>query len=133
MGQTGFPKPNYCTHKSMLALMTGGAAEYPSFSALPLYHGFGHHSGLRCMYFGVPFTLFFPHLPLTAANITRCWKTSTMPQMKETQLAAVPYVLKVLHFTVSKLMRCSYWPRQRKGFRCSLPFPAYLLPVQLYP
>jgi acyl-CoA synthetase (AMP-forming)/AMP-acid ligase II len=42
-GSTGFPKPVYITHYGLIANM---ATSFPKtgFSALPLFHGFGHFS-----------------------------------------------------------------------------------------
>ena len=41
--QTGFPKPVYISHSSMIANVAGFVSK-PGFSALPVYHGFGHYS-----------------------------------------------------------------------------------------
>ena len=90
-----------------MALDTIAGGSETSFSSQRLTR----HS-FRCMYFAVPFSLFFPHLPLTAANIVRCYDTSpkTTPvslskiswlintNLREQQLfCAVAYVLKVRH------------------------------------
>jgi acyl-CoA synthetase (AMP-forming)/AMP-acid ligase II len=42
-GSTGFPKPVYITHYGLIANIALSAA-LPGFSALPLFHGFGHFS-----------------------------------------------------------------------------------------
>jgi len=42
-GSTGFPKPVYITHIAMIANIAGFVAK-TGFSALPVYHGFGHYS-----------------------------------------------------------------------------------------
>lgn len=91
-GSTGFPKPVYVTHYGLIA---NAAVSVPKtgFSALPLFHGFGHFSIFRCLYHGKAFTLMPPHLPITSANIVRTIKSSPTPPV---QHFAVPYVLKLL-------------------------------------
>ncbi|KAL7418303.1 hypothetical protein Q5752_006759 [Cryptotrichosporon argae] len=91
-GSTGFPKPVYITHYGLIA---NAAQSLPKtgFSALPLFHGFGHFSIFRCIYHGMTFTLMPPHLPLTSANICRIIRSSPTPPV---QHFAVPYVLKLL-------------------------------------
>lgn len=91
-GSTGFPKPVYVTHYGLIA---NAAVSVPKtgFSALPLFHGFGHFSIFRCIYHGKTFTLFPPHLPITSANIVRVINSSPTPPV---QHFAVPYVLKLL-------------------------------------
>jgi acyl-CoA synthetase (AMP-forming)/AMP-acid ligase II len=42
-GSTGFPKPVYITHYGLIANIAL-SAPLPGFSALPLFHGFGHFS-----------------------------------------------------------------------------------------
>ncbi|OCH88468.1 L-aminoadipate-semialdehyde dehydrogenase [Obba rivulosa] len=91
-GSTGFPKPVFVSHKGFIANLSITLPQ-PSFSALPVYHGFGHYSSFRCMYHAVPFTLFPPHLPLTTTNICRIIKASPTHC---TQCVAVPYVIKLL-------------------------------------
>ncbi|GHJ89085.1 hypothetical protein NliqN6_5487 [Naganishia liquefaciens] len=91
-GSTGFPKPVYITHYGLIANLHSALAK-PGFSALPLFHGFGHFSIFRCIYHGQPFTLHPPHIPLTSANICRVIRSSPSPP---TQHFAVPYVLKLL-------------------------------------
>ncbi|PCH34315.1 L-aminoadipate-semialdehyde dehydrogenase [Wolfiporia cocos MD-104 SS10] len=91
-GSTGFPKPVYITHFAMIANLAGFVAK-PGFSALPVYHGFGHYSVFRCYYAGVPFALFPPHLPLTSANICKVIKATPIPCPL---CFAVPYVIKLL-------------------------------------
>lgn len=91
-GSTGFPKPVFITHYGLIA---NAAQSLPKtgFSALPLFHGFGHYSVFRCMYHGKTFTLMPPNLPLTSANICRIIRSSPTPPV---QHFAVPYVLKLL-------------------------------------
>ncbi|WVR04609.1 hypothetical protein IAU60_001620 [Kwoniella sp. DSM 27419] len=91
-GSTGFPKPVFISHYGLIA---NAAQSLPKtgFSALPLFHGFGHFSIFRCFYHGKTFTLMPPNLPLTAANICRIIKKSPTPPV---QHFAVPYVLKLL-------------------------------------
>lgn len=91
-GSTGFPKPVYVTHYGLIA---NAAVSVPKtgFSALPLFHGFGHFSIFRCIYHGKAFTLFPPHLPITSANIVKTINASPTPPV---QHFAVPYVLKLL-------------------------------------
>ncbi|OCF58832.1 L-aminoadipate-semialdehyde dehydrogenase [Kwoniella mangroviensis CBS 10435] len=91
-GSTGFPKPVFISHYGLIA---NAAQSLPKtgFSALPLFHGFGHFSIFRCFYHGKTFTLMPPNLPLTAANICRIIKNSPTPPV---QHFAVPYVLKLL-------------------------------------
>ncbi|BEI91212.1 uncharacterized protein CcaverHIS019_0400320 [Cutaneotrichosporon cavernicola] len=91
-GSTGFPKPVYVTHYGLIA---NAAVSVPKtgFSALPLFHGFGHFSIFRCIYHGKAFTLFPPHLPITAGNIVRVINASPT---RPVQHFAVPYVLKLL-------------------------------------
>ncbi|KAK8847380.1 hypothetical protein IAR55_005238 [Kwoniella newhampshirensis] len=91
-GSTGFPKPVFISHYGLLA---NAAQSLPKtgFSALPLFHGFGHFSIFRCFYHGKTFTLMPPNLPLTSANICRIIKKSPTPPV---QHFAVPYVLKLL-------------------------------------
>lgn len=91
-GSTGFPKPVYISHYGLIA---NAAVSVPKtgFSALPLFHGFGHFSIFRCMYHGKTFTLFPPHLPITASNIVRVINDSPTPPV---QHFAVPFVLKLL-------------------------------------
>lgn len=91
-GSTGFPKPVYITHYGMIANLAPSLPE-TGFSALPLFHGFGHFSVFRCIYHGKTFTLMPPHLPLTSANICRIIRASPSPPR---QHFAVPYVLKML-------------------------------------
>ncbi|GBE77228.1 putative three-domain protein [Sparassis crispa] len=92
-GSTGFPKPVFITHKGLIANLHGYVPRVPGFSALPVYHGFGHYSVFRCCYNAVPFTLIPPHLPLTSANICRIIKASPA---RCRQCFAVPYVIKLL-------------------------------------
>ncbi|WVF69836.1 hypothetical protein IAT40_004615 [Kwoniella sp. CBS 6097] len=91
-GSTGFPKPVFISHYGLLA---NAAQSLPKtgFSALPLFHGFGHFSIFRCFYHGKTFTLMPPNLPLTSANICRIIKKSPTSPV---QHFAVPYVLKLL-------------------------------------
>ncbi|WVQ83357.1 hypothetical protein IAT38_005496 [Cryptococcus sp. DSM 104549] len=91
-GSTGFPKPVFISHYGLLA---NAAQSLPKtgFSALPLFHGFGHFSIFRCLYHGKTFTLMPPNLPLTSANICRIIRQSPTPPV---QHFAVPYVLKLL-------------------------------------
>ncbi|KIR43110.1 L-aminoadipate-semialdehyde dehydrogenase [Cryptococcus deuterogattii 99/473] len=91
-GSTGFPKPVFISHYGLLA---NAAQSLPKtgFSALPLFHGFGHFSVFRCIYHGKTFTLMPPNLPLTSANICRIIRSSPTPPV---QHFAVPYVLKLL-------------------------------------
>ncbi|OSX67090.1 hypothetical protein POSPLADRAFT_1128883 [Postia placenta MAD-698-R-SB12] len=91
-GSTGFPKPVYITHFALIANVAGFVAK-PGFSALPVYHGFGHFSVFRCYYAGVPFSLFPPHLPLTSANIC---KVITKIPVHTPLCFLVPYVIKLL-------------------------------------
>ncbi|CCM04467.1 uncharacterized protein FIBRA_06647 [Fibroporia radiculosa] len=91
-GSTGFPKPVYITHLAMIANVAGFVAK-PGFSALPVYHGFGHYCVFRCYYAGVPFSLFPPHLPLTSANVCKAIKAVPVPCPL---FFAVPYVIKLL-------------------------------------
>lgn len=91
-GSTGFPKPVYVTHYGLIANIAQALAK-SGFSALPLFHGFGHFSIFRCFYYAKPFTLFPPHLPLTSRNICRVIASSPDPPE---QHFAVPYVLKLL-------------------------------------
>lgn len=42
--QTGFPKPIFTSHKGFVANLSATLPK-PVFSALPVYHGFGHFSG----------------------------------------------------------------------------------------
>ncbi|ORY34306.1 putative L-aminoadipate-semialdehyde dehydrogenase [Naematelia encephala] len=91
-GSTGFPKPVYITHYGLIANLAQSIPK-TGFSALPLFHGFGHFSIFRCIYNGKAFTLMPPHLPMTAANICRTIKNSPT---KPVQHFAVPYVLKLL-------------------------------------
>ncbi|WRT64799.1 uncharacterized protein IL334_001733 [Kwoniella shivajii] len=91
-GSTGFPKPVFISHYGLIA---NAAQSLPKtgFSALPLFHGFGHFSIFRCFYHGKTFTLMPPNLPLTSANICRVIQNSPTPPV---QHFAVPYVLKLL-------------------------------------
>ncbi|KAL1412125.1 hypothetical protein Q8F55_003125 [Vanrija albida] len=91
-GSTGFPKPVYITHYGMIANAANSVPK-TGFSALPLFHGFGHFSIFRCIYHGKAFTLLPPHLPITADNIVRTIAMSPTPPV---QHFAVPYVLKLL-------------------------------------
>ena len=91
-GSTGFPKPVYITHYGLIANASSSVPQ-TGFSALPLFHGFGHFSIFRCIYHGKSFTLMPPNLPLTSANICRIIKSS--PD-RPRQHFAVPYVLKLL-------------------------------------
>ncbi|KII84539.1 hypothetical protein PLICRDRAFT_117812 [Plicaturopsis crispa FD-325 SS-3] len=89
-GSTGHPKPLVGTHRTVVA---NGAWNFGLRGAtvLPLYHGFGHHSTLRCLSAAQPLSVFPPHLPLTAANILRFFSAEPLQQ-----LFAVAYVLKLL-------------------------------------
>ncbi|KAJ4414053.1 putative NRPS-like protein biosynthetic cluster [Gnomoniopsis sp. IMI 355080] len=91
-GSTGFPKPVYITHLGLIANMAYSIPK-TGFSALPLFHGFGHFSIFRCYYHGKTFTLMPPHLPLTSANICKVIRASPS---RPVQHFAVPYVLKLL-------------------------------------
>ncbi|TYJ52933.1 hypothetical protein B9479_006444 [Cryptococcus floricola] len=91
-GSTGFPKPVFISHYGLVA---NAAQSIPKtgFSALPLFHGFGHFSVFRCIYHGKTFTLMPPNIPLTSSNICRIIRASPTPPV---QHFAVPYVLKLL-------------------------------------
>lgn len=91
-GSTGFPKPVYITHYRLLA-NTAVSVPKVAFSALPVFHGFGHFAIFRCLYHGRTLTLFPPHLPITSANIVKAINTSPTPPL---QHFAVPYVIKLL-------------------------------------
>ncbi|CAN8105946.1 unnamed protein product [Discula destructiva] len=91
-GSTGFPKPVYITHLGLIANMAYSIPQ-TGFSALPLFHGFGHFSIFRCYYHGKTFTLMPPHIPLTSANICKIIRASPT---RPVQHFAVPYVLKLL-------------------------------------
>ncbi|KAH9923666.1 L-aminoadipate-semialdehyde dehydrogenase [Fomitopsis serialis] len=91
-GSTGFPKPVYISHSSMIANVAGFVSK-PGFSALPVYHGFGHYSVFRCYYPGVPFVLYPAHLPLTSANLCKVINAIPIPCPLG---FAVPYVIKLL-------------------------------------
>lgn len=61
------------------------------------FHGFGHHASLRCIAAAKPLFVYPPHLPTTAANITRflaICRTASPEPIK--QLFAVAYILKLL-------------------------------------
>ncbi|KIK50782.1 hypothetical protein GYMLUDRAFT_51012 [Collybiopsis luxurians FD-317 M1] len=90
-GSTGFPKPIRATHYGLIANIAINQNK-TGFSTLPVFHGYGHFALFRCMYPGRPFTLFPPHLPLTAANI--CAVHALSPDTR--QCFAVPYVIKLL-------------------------------------
>ncbi|KZT08698.1 L-aminoadipate-semialdehyde dehydrogenase [Laetiporus sulphureus 93-53] len=91
-GSTGFPKPVYVTHLAMIANVAGFVGK-TGFSALPVFHGFGHYSVFRCYYSGVPFVLMPPYLPLTSTNICKVIKAIPVPCPL---FFAVPYVIKLL-------------------------------------
>ncbi len=116
-GSTGFPKPVFITHYGLIANIAMSIPE-TGFSALPLFHGFGHFSmyvsppcpqlswilarcpdhaesssSFRCIYNGKAFTLMPPNLPLTSANICKVIRSSPT---RPVQHFAVPYVLKLL-------------------------------------
>ncbi|KZT73346.1 L-aminoadipate-semialdehyde dehydrogenase [Daedalea quercina L-15889] len=91
-GSTGFPKPVYISHFSMIANIAGFVNK-AGFSALPVFHGFGHYSVFRCYYAGVPFVLFPAHLPLTSTNICKVINAIPVPCPL---CFAVPYVIKLL-------------------------------------
>ncbi|KAI0726890.1 L-aminoadipate-semialdehyde dehydrogenase [Fomitopsis betulina] len=91
-GSTGFPKPVFISHFAMIANIAGFVSK-PGFSALPVYHGFGHYSVFRCYYAGVPFVLFPAHIPLTSANICKVINAIPIPCPL---CFAVPYVIKLL-------------------------------------
>lgn len=91
-GSTGFPKPVYISHSSMIANIAGFVSK-TGFSALPVYHGFGHYSVFRCYYPGVPFVLYPAHLPLTSANLCKVINAIPIPCPLG---FAVPYVIKLL-------------------------------------
>lgn len=76
----------------MIANIAGFVAK-TGFSALPVYHGFGHYSVFRCYYAAVPFVLFPPHLPLTSSNICKVIDAIPVPCPL---CFAVPYVIKLL-------------------------------------
>lgn len=61
------------------------------------FHGFGHHASLRCIAAAKPLFVYPPHLPTTAANITRFLETcrAASPEPIK-QLFAVAYILKLL-------------------------------------
>ncbi|KAI0931549.1 hypothetical protein AcV5_004990 [Taiwanofungus camphoratus] len=91
-GSTGFPKPVFITHITFIANVHDFVFK-AGFSALPVFHGFGHYSVFRCYYAAVPFVLMPPHLPLTSANICNVIKSSPVDCR---ECCAVPYVIKLL-------------------------------------
>ncbi|EMD32274.1 hypothetical protein CERSUDRAFT_162022 [Gelatoporia subvermispora B] len=93
-GSTGFPKTVAVTHSKLIGIAQSITSPLkPSFSVLPVYHSFGYFCVFRAFYDAVPFTLFPPHLPLTAQNMCRVIKASPV----RCQLClTVPYVIKLL-------------------------------------
>ena len=89
-GSTGMPKPIFQAHHICLATFSHGSGSR-GFSALPLYHSFGHASFYRALFHRGFIYMYNPNLPLTSGNLV-----SILETVKPEVMFGVPYHLKLL-------------------------------------
>ena len=89
-GSTGVPKPIFQTHKTCLATFSHGSGSR-GFSAVPLYHQFGHASFYRTLFHRGTVYMYNANLPFTSDNLI-----SVLNQVQPEVMFGVPYLLKLL-------------------------------------
>ena len=89
-GSTGYPKPIFQMHQACLANYSFGTRS-KAFSAVPLFHQFGHANFYRTLFHGGTIYMFNPYLPLTSDNLA-----SVLEMVQPEVMVSVPYLLKLL-------------------------------------